>query len=303
MSNAEWISKFTSELRKKEEDLADEFFDKETATAVDFEIALAALLATLCLQYPVHGLEIPVSQISAFSLLIVTLGRRVVVSSPYAPDDLLEKTAIHIEITTTSCLLSIFAAITYKVEWISSIPYQFILISLPVMVLLAVLHELVFRDYMIWWHAKFLEKAERGGIFSDIWCIVSIISLLSSKYYRDLPGIERHRQDLPSRADFEQKFDFPIKEYMRFIVKVAVLLAVLYLIPLVAAVVIFGPTGIILIATVVIIHNHSAFWYVGYGDTSYEDFRRHPLLIILLTSFFVLETGYLLDIHSFPTML
>lgn len=303
MSNREWISRFTEKLRKQERDLADKFFKKETTSAVDFEIALAAFLATLCLQYPVTGLEVPISQLSAFCLLIVTLGRRIAVSSPYAPDKILERTVILIEVSTTSCLISIFVAFGYR----NSIPYlseplQFVLFSLPVMLFLALVHEVVFRDYMIWWHAKFLEKAENGDTFSDVWLVLSVITIWSSKYYRDLPEIERHRQNLPSRKEFKEKFDLPIKDYFRLLLKVGGLFRAIYILPIVPSIVLFGVDGIALIPAIVAIHDQSAFWYVGYGDTSYEDFRRKLSTKAILSSIYILEVGYLLHYYSISSI-
>lgn len=303
MADREWISAFTAELREQEGDLADGFFEK-TTNAVDFEIALAAFIATLCLQYPVKGLEIPISQLSAFSLLIVTLSRRIAVSSPYASEDLLEKTVVIIEVATTSCLLSIFTSIAYKIELPTfSVASLFIIISLPSMLLLAIIHELVFRDYMIWWHAKFLEKAEDEGLFNDAWVILSIITLWSSKYYRDLPDIDRHRRNLPSREDFRDKFDLSWKSHTKFVIKVALLLGTLYFFPLVPSIAVFGLSGVVMIPAVVAIHDQSAFWYVGYGDTSYEDFRRRPRTIIILTSAYIIEIGYLLQYYTVASVL
>lgn len=299
MDDTDWVAKFTSEFKDEHGDLADEFFRKDTENAVEFEIALAALLATLCLQYPVNGLGIPVSQISAFSILTVTIVRRVAVSSPYAPDDILQKTVPLIEIATTSCLLSVFSA-TAMNDLFSVIrpSFAFILISLSTMMLLLVLHEYIFRDYLIWWHAKMLEKSEESEYFSDLWASVSIVSLIYSKYYRGLSDGDKFRKELPSKQSVYDNFEFGIKQWSRVVIRAVLLFTFLYALPAIVTTVTFGVWGLFIIPSVVVVHNQSAFWYVGYGETSYEDFRRHPWTIIAFTSFYILEVGYLLKYYS-----
>lgn len=303
MVDIESVKKFTEKFKDEHGDLADEFFNKERKNAVEFEIALAALLATLCLQYPVNGLEIPVSQLSAFSILTVTIARRVAVSSPYAPDNILEKTVPLVEVATTSCLLSIFSAKAVNGLYWGINPHRsFILISLTVMGALLVMHELIFRDYLIWWHAKMLEKSGTAGYFADLWMSVSIISLLFSKYYRDMSEKEKFRNDLPSKQSISDELEFGFKEWTRMTIRVLILFTALYAIPAIVTTTIFGFWGILIVPAVVVVHNQSAFWYVGYGETSYEDFRRRLRTIIGFTSAYVLEVGYLLKYYSITSI-
>ena len=150
--------------RQKSQDLANQFFAKtDTESAVGFEIAFAALLATTVLTYPTSHAQW-VGEAAAFTVLLITLVRRIAIASPFASeDDVMEKTVRLIEFATATCVIVLLFSLSELVAGHigGKVIIWFSVLS-PLLLLLGVLiQELLFRDYLVWWYAKFDEKERR----------------------------------------------------------------------------------------------------------------------------------------------
>lgn len=276
----------------QEEDLATEFFDKSEEEAVGFEIVLAALLATAVLAYPVGGKEI-VGQLSAFGILLFTLIRRVALASPFAPEaEIMNKSVIPIEVATTSSLIYLVYSWAVKIR-----PVDFLLTDITTFSLLALvvflgsvlIQEWMFRDYLAWWYAKFTERAEQVDHLSAFFTFAAHASYRYTRAKKSQESYRQFRDQTPVQLPDPNEIDLSKKDYLKPLIQGVVLLLVLYGVPFLISGIVMGPGGILAVAAVIAIHDHSCFWYIAYGNTSYEDLRKQFWVKIVLTTLFVGE--------------
>ncbi|WP_336036650.1 hypothetical protein [Halobacterium yunchengense] len=152
--------------------LVDIIFDKSQPESVDFEIAFTALIATGTLaasrSQAEHSLIVT---ICAVAVLILTLVRRMGVSSPFPDSDsILNSTVQPIEFLTIVCLVEVSLVSLRTVGLQESSLGVFSAILVVGVLGVVIIQELVFGDYMIWWGAAFYTKGmalQRGANEAD----------------------------------------------------------------------------------------------------------------------------------------
>lgn len=286
--------------------LADEFFDKQDVTTVDLEITFAALLGTAAITYSVEN-HVLLGQAAAFSLLLLTLIRRMAITSPFAPEDLvLSRTVPLISFASTSVIIYLLISLVSSlVGWISA-EAQVIVFSgftVGIVVISAIVQELVFRDYLAWWYVKFEEKRKQGNSLETVWRDTAILAYWASQArrhresYRELGN--RLKTDRPDLNDI----DFNPREAGRYILAVSLVVGLVYLLPEIYALYVLGLPGLLVVPAVVAIHDHSAFFYIAYGNPSYEDIRRHVPTILIRTVLYVTEVVILFSLFEPPVLI
>lgn len=288
--------------RQKRQPIANEFFDKTEKQSIGFEITLAALLATACLSFPVpnHTLS---GQIIAFTLLGTTLFRRVVSDSPFAPKELLQKTVPMIEVATTSAVIYLLASVNseIKLPFLSgSLPLQFILLGTIFVTFAVILQEYFLHDYLIWWHAKFSQMHSEDQVFAGLWKDVSLISYWGSRARRHRESYKEIGRRISGRLPEPDDMDFSRKEILNYTFRSLIVLGLFALIPSIYGYATTGWVGILVVPIAITIHDQSCFWYIAYGNVSYEDFRKPMYWIIFWTCLYVTETGVFLGVFKSP---
>lgn len=282
-------------MPRRGRNLADEFFEKSEKDAIGFEITLAALLATACLTFQIDGREL-LGPIIAFALLLITLLRRMAKSSPFAPENrIYSTTSPLIEVSTTLSLVYLTSYLTKAVSgYFGSLdlPLTFALLSILLVSSLVLVDELVLYSYFVWWNAKFKEKAERGDPLEGVWRDVSILAYLISRARRDRSAYQRIPKSAKQDIDFS---DVEAGNVLRSAIGGGLFLFLMYSPPLLLLGVTVGVTGLLLVPAVVYLHDHSCYWYVAHGNTSYEDFRKPWWAIILWTMGYSLVALYLMN--------
>ncbi|MBV0926408.1 hypothetical protein KTS45_19565 [Halomicroarcula limicola] len=291
--------------RKDPTPLADRFFEKQTESSVDFEIVFAAFLSTLVLTYPAPRYPI-IGEITAFGLLLVTLVRRIALASPFAPTSyILKKTRPVIEVASTSAVICLIVAGSWSIESLLGIPVSWIfsLSSLVGLAALLIIQELVFQDYAAWWHAKFKQRFEDMESFQALWLIMSVMFLKLSVAESNKSGREQLReraaesQSMPSPDD---PFKFLHREAGKLTVQFLIIVLIFFAVPVGVSYFAFGVAGFFLGISVVLVHDHSCFLYLAYGNPSYEEFRKTGWTIGIWMLLYVIELMVLLPEVQFP---
>ena len=288
--------------RRRRQPIANEFFDKTEKQSIGFEITLAALLATACLSFPVPN-NVLSGQIIAFTLLSVTLFRRMVSDSPFAPKELLQKTVPMIEVATTSAIIYLLASVNsvLRLPLVSkSSSLQFILLGIIFVISIVLLQEYVLHDYLIWWHAKFGQMHSEDQIFAGLWRDVSLISYWGSRARRNRESYKEISRRVTGKLPEPSDLDFSRKEILSYTFRSLIVLGIFALGPSIYGYVTSGWVGILVVPIAIAIHDQSCFWYIAYGNVSYEDFRKSIFGIILWTCVYVTETGLLLGVFRLP---
>jgi hypothetical protein len=279
-------------------ELADQFFDKEDVSTVDFEITLAALLGTALITYPVEN-HILFGQVVAFSLLSLTLIRRMAITSPFASEKaILGYTTPLISFASASALIYLIVTLLPNLTNISPISSQVILFAvfgLLLLIFAVVAQELVFRDYLPWWYVKFKQKSEEQDLLEAVWRDTAILAYWASTARRNRETYRELGNRLDNSRPDMSDFDFTLKEAAKYVLTAVLFLFLLYLVPILYSGYLFGLEGVLVMPTVVFIHDHSAFWYIAYGNPSYEDLRRHIVTILVRTGLYITEVGFLLS--------
>lgn len=263
--------------RQKRRDLAEEFFAKtDTESAVGFEITFAALLATAVIAYPTSQAQW-VGQAAAFAVLLITLVRRIAIASPFASEaDIMQNTVRWIEFATATCVIVLlFSLAEFVAGTVGGRVIIWFSVLSPVLLMLGVfIQEFLFRDYLVWWYAKFNEKEERGDVFEPIWREFKLVCLWASrarqnrKSWRELN--KRTESSLPDLSEV----DFDVAQIFKNVFGLGVLLSVLYFPSMLIGI----SSGTVLLPLVlpgvIFAHDHSCYQYIAYGNTSYEEFRK-----------------------------
>lgn len=263
--------------RRDSPDFAEQFFAKtDTRSAVGFEIAFAALLATAVITYPTSRAQW-VGEVAAFAVLLLTLIRRISIASPFASEtDVLERTVRWIEFATTICITVLLYSLAEAVagNFGGNAVIWFSVLAPSILLLVVVAQELLFRDYLVWWYAKFDEKERRGDAFSPLWRDAKLMCLWASTARRNRKSWKelgkRTENPLPNLSDLE--FDF--NQLARNVMGFSLLLGLLYLPSMLVGLSSGFLLTPIIIPGVVFAHDHSCYQYIAYGSTSYEEFRK-----------------------------
>jgi hypothetical protein len=250
--------------------------------AVDFEITLAALLATISFAYPLPKMP-AVSQIAGGVLLLITLVRRMATVGPFArEDEIMRKTVPILEIFSVVAIVCLSLVATNALNQST----QILVIGGGLTVsaiLLSLLHEYLFRDYMIWWFAKFSELAKDSNL--KIWGELAAIALTASLHIRSLSDKARIRGGYPEDLSSE----FP--DYSTLIsitTQTLVLVAVAFSIPMGISWYFLGFEGIFFVIGIFAIRDVFRFWYMIYGATTFDEISSSLSVSISLTTLYVL---------------
>lgn len=149
----------------KHSSLVELVFDKKPLESADFEIAFTATLVTIVLA-TLSGVNISASILKPISILLIfiTLFRRMAVSGRFTNQtQLLSITMPVIEFLTVLVVFHLFYTpsklLTSQIAIIDD-PFLLVTILIPEAVLLmVVLQEMIFKNYMIWWGGFALGQA------------------------------------------------------------------------------------------------------------------------------------------------
>lgn len=263
--------------RRKSRNLVDQFFAKtDTESAVGFEIAFAALLATAVITYPTSQVQW-VGRAAAFAILLITLVRRMAIASPFASEaDIMQYTVRLIEFATATCVivllfsLSEFIAGTFNgnvIIWFSFIAPLLLFVGVFV-------QEFLFRDYLVWWYAKFNEKEQRGNTFESIWKDIKLVCLWASRARRNRQSWKELGKRTESTVPDLSEIDFDVAHIFKNVFGLVLLLSVLYLPSMLIGVSSGNFLIPIVLPGVIFAHDHSCYQYIAYGNASYEEFRK-----------------------------
>lgn len=154
-------------MNKSEEysSLTELVFDKNKLESADFEIAFTATLATIVLA-TASSTDVPsiVLKTTSVALIIMTLLRRMAVSSRFADEDnILSITMVPIEFLTIITFFYLFYTPAEVISTSLALNQQTLIIAallIPELImLLIVFQEIVFKNYMIWWGGFALGQA------------------------------------------------------------------------------------------------------------------------------------------------
>jgi len=145
--------------------LTELIFDKNRLESADFEIAFTTTLATVVLA-SASGTNVPsiVLKTTSVALIIITLIRRMAVSSRFANEDgVLSITMFPIEFLTIIAFFHLFYTPAEAVNTTLALNQQTLLVAailIPEMImLLIVFQEFILKNYMIWWGGFALGQA------------------------------------------------------------------------------------------------------------------------------------------------
>jgi hypothetical protein len=294
--------------RRKDRDLAEDFWKKsDTESVVDFEIALAAFLATIVLTFPTR--EAPwIGQVAASAVLFITLIRRIAIASPFANESKIMKRTIRpIEFSTATCVIALFISLSEYLSKVlgGSVLLHFSITTVAILFLVVILHEIVFLDYFIWWYAKFNEKETRGDKFEPLWRDLKIVSYWGSMARKNRDSWRKLSDKVDSMPSDRSEL-FNGFEYSNFAKNVVVILLFYLVISLPSGLVGFSSGSVLSFAAfpaVAFAHDHACFLYVAYGNTSYEEFRKPIWEISLWSAVYILIVVYLLGYPPFSSLL
>jgi len=266
--------------RQKEPDLADQLFKKtDPESVIGFEIALAALLATAVLSFPTSQAQW-VGEVAAFSVLFITLVRRISVASPFAPESkIMAQTVRPIELATTVCVVVLFFSLSENIANVLGwrVIIVFSIITPLFLLCMVFVEEVIFRDYLAWWYAKFSEKEKQAKVLEDLWEIAKLVSYWGSRARKSRASWKelgnRIKEPLPDLS----QFDISKTNKKKFFLNLFALVA-FFIILHIPSVLIGISSGDLLVPlslpAVIFAHDHSCYQYIAYGNVSYEEFRK-----------------------------
>lgn len=282
----------------KFESLADLVFQKDNLSAADFEIALAATLATIVLStLNVGQVNSDLMKVVSILLLVLTLMRRMAVTSQFSNEDIFLKVSLApLELLIILVFFHSFYAVTEIVNsaiGLSSDVLFLTTILIPEAVLiLIVIQEMIFGNYMIWWGSYSLALAVNSDqpFTRTLGGVTAIIALRASRV-KELPEelneVKKTLTEIESQIDIEldklgiqsdSETVFRVWEFFLPILMITVL-GVLYMIGAVLLSLVFGsPTSILLLLFSIYLVRHLVrFYYLAHGlpseDQLYQDVK------------------------------
>jgi len=150
-------------------------------------------------------------------------------------------------------------------------------------ILASLLHEYLFRDYMIWWFAKFSELASDSRL--KVWGYLATIALTASLHIRRLSDNARMRGGYPTDLSSE----FPdYSTLFSITIQTLILVIIAFSIPMGVSWYFFGIEGLVLIIGILATRDVFRFWYMIYGATTFEEVSSTFSVNISLTTLYVL---------------
>jgi hypothetical protein len=271
--------------------LVDLIFEKEQPESVDFEIAFTALIATATLaSLNSESQSSLIISFCALGLLVLTLVRRMGVIGQYTQkESILNKTIRPIELLTIVCVFQIVISALDMIEKSATGVYVVSLVVIIAVILVAVLQEMLFRDYRLWWGAAFFTKgiAVQDGMDRVDSIHRLLLRILAGFYYRiaflllrepevlpdeDIEKWNRLRDFIDEMENGEQtspntvRLFFAISIILLVVYGIVSLLLSLTGIPLI--------DGLLLIIAVVAVRHLIGFWYLAYGSQNLSRFLQ-----------------------------
>lgn len=197
--------------------LADLIFDKNTLESADFEIAFTATLATIVItSTPISQVSSVVLKIISISLIMITLVRRMAVSSRFTDsDEILKYTMLPIEFLTIVILFYFFYSPSEFIVSILSLNQDPMVISallIPETIMIfMILQELLFKNYMIWWAGFSFGQAisSENRLIKVTGGFIGLIAFKTS-LIRDLPEELEEMQEIVD--NIESKLESTLSE-------------------------------------------------------------------------------------------
>lgn len=264
---------------------------------------MAAFIGTICILYPVSTAP-TVSSLTAIGLLLVTLFRRIVISSPFAPKRRLDQSLLLLEILSTAAIITIFMSISIRVSNIFDVATYEAFIPLVIFSTISavLIEEFLFGDYLAWWFVKFSKKSEEDEhiAFDLLWTFIASVCRTYSLADRNLrPGRKALKQKAQKQAELRlEELQSELSEFVEEReytdwIKLGLQAAVLYVIllgPLAVVSVLVLPLlwALLLPISLIFAHDHQAYLHVAYGHPSYEDFRHTLKVKWLFGMFYVI---------------
>lgn len=263
------------------------FSESDSAESVDFEISLAALLATLSLTYP-HPVHPTVSQTVAFSALALTLLRRMAVLSEFVENEeetrrdwLMAWSIPFVEFVSVSAIILLIVQIysSFRLEGLSAVLFWIGVVM--VVILFAGVQELLFRDELLWWYQKFIERAERNPE-SEFWAYLSAIAWTLSRAPEADNASGRFRYGPSTGVD-----DYSVSDVARHFSKSLLIILVAGGVLFGLGYLVLGWAGVAVVYALIIVRDQVRFWYAAYGNGTFDQmagpwYRTYIMIIIYL---------------------
>lgn len=282
-------------MRGKAENLGDRLSHTATSESVDFEITFAALLATASITYPLPQLP-AASQAAGFTVLLLTLARRMAILSEFITEEdgetrrerFMAWTIPFLEFASVSTILlllyHLFAVIPAQ---ISNFAVFWLIVTLAV-ILLAVIQEFVFRDELIWWYQKIIDRIdEEDENRSKIWGFMAwkTWNWSRSPIADHGPGRFKYGPSSNEEYSFRDMVEILIKGMGFYILVNGVVLLFGYAL--------FGIVGLLFVFAIGLIRDQIRFWYSAYGNSSFEQisgpwYRTYLMVLVYLVAFSIL---------------
>lgn len=263
------------------------FSQDDTAESVDFEIAFAALLATLSLTYPHPGYPIA-SQGAAFAVLTLTLLRRMAILSDFVENEegtrrewLMAWSIPFVEFASVSAILLLFLRVYVSFQLDGLVAVLFWVGTVIVVLLFAGVQELLFRDELLWWYQKFINRFERNPD-STFWLYLSARAWMLARAPIADNASGRFQYGPPTGED-----EYSLWEAVQHLGKGVWLFLVGGGALFVLGYWVLGWVGVLVVYTMVVVRDQVRFWYAAYGNGSFEQmagpwYRTYLAVIVYL---------------------
>lgn len=283
--------------RSRGNTLSEDLFDKDTNQAIDFEITLAALLATFNYAYT-HPVVAAYSHIAAVSILGVTFVRRIAHVSTNADYELIrQKSSPFLEIAAVIAILTLLSTASYAIHTVTAVATPvvwFVLVTFSVFVTAAILEEKFFADYTLWWFKKFEQKSQTTPrIFHEVMCYLfaKMSYLLRSRSKSEM----FHRgMSTPLSEGLDGIWD-RIQNPGKSTIKTFIVVSIVFTPFFVMGYWFLGLIGMLAVLPAWIVRDHIRFWSLAYGDTDFERLTGSLKQSVFLS---VLYVGIILSMYS-----
>jgi hypothetical protein len=192
--------------------LVDLIFDKDALSAADFEIAFTATLATMVLATLNAGsVNSDLMKAVSIFLLLLTLLRRMIVTSRYSSEDwFLKVSLVPLELLIILVFFHSFYAISQIVNSTFNLAQETLFLTTVLIpeavILLIVVQEMLFGNYMIWWGSFSMARAIKAEntLNRTLGGITALLALRASKVNQlpeELNEVEEIFQEIEDRID------------------------------------------------------------------------------------------------------